>query len=396
MREIAKFLGRYFKGDSGIWTVMVLLSLVSMAAIYSATGLLAYRYRSGHVAYYVLRHGGLLLVSWAVMFCFHRIKYTRFARLSVFAYPVVIVLLIYALTLGEINGANRWVRILGFSFQPSELAKVVLVAFLSRQLTVKQRVIAEKGTYWRLLIPAMLVIMLIFFDNLSTALLLTLTCFILMVVGGVPKKRLWGTVGAGMVALAVFFGILFLLPEEKLPGRGRFLTWKHRIENFAGKNADAENNASNYQADQAKIAVAGGKIFGKGPGNSTQRNFVPHPYSDYVYALIIEEYGVIGALAILVLYLWLLRRGMNIAKRCKGLFGSCLVMGLTFMLTLQALVNMGVAVGFFPVTGQPLPFVSMGGTSGLFTGMALGMIQSVAVAVNEQEAGEAEAPKQLI
>lgn len=389
MREIAKFLGKYFKGDSGIWTVMVLLSLVSMAAIYSATGLLAYRYHSGHVAYYVLRHGGLLLVSWVVMFCFHRIKYTRFARLSVLAYPIVIVLLIYALMLGEINGANRWVRILGFSFQPSEFAKVVLVAFMSRQLTIRQSVITEKSTYWRLLIFALPVILLIFFDNLSTAMLLTLTCFILMVVGGVPQKRLWATVGVGMAALVLFVGILFLPPENKLPGR--FSTWKHRIENFAGSDTNVENNSSNYQADQAKIAVASGKVLGKGPGNSTQRNFVPHPYSDYVYALIIEEYGVAGGLVILVLYLWLLRRGMNIAKRCKGLFGSCLVMGLTFMLTLQALVNMGVAVGFFPVTGQPLPFVSMGGTSSLFTGMALGMIQSVALAVNEREKREAEA-----
>lgn len=382
MKEISRFLGRYFRGDSGIWAIMLVLSVFSVAVVYSATGLLAYRFQGGHTAHYMLRHAGLLLGGWLIMFFFHRIKYTNFARGTIVFLVLVIMMLVYTLTLTEVNGANRWMRVLGFSFQPSELAKVVLVVFMARQLTKYQAEIKEPKTFWRLIWAPLVVGALIFFDNLSTAALLMLTCFVLMVVGGVSKKYVWGMVGAGVVGVLLLLGIFHFVPEEKLPGR--FATWKNRIENFG-----AENPASGYQVTQAKIAVAGGKIFGKGPGNSTQRNFLPHPYSDYIYALIIEEYGMVAGLGILLLYLWFLRRGIGIARRCQGSFGSYLALGITFMLTVQAMVNMGVAVDLLPVTGQPLPFLSMGGTSVWFTAMAVGMLQSVAVSVKEKEAGEA-------
>lgn len=382
MKEISRFLGKYFRGDSGIWAIMLILSVFSIAAIYSATGLLAYRFQGGHTAHYMLRHAGLLIGGWLIMFLFHRIRYTNFARGSIVFLAMVIVMLAYTLTMNEVNGASRWVRVLGFSFQPSELAKVVLVVFMARQLTKYQTVIRESGTFWRLIWAPLAVGFLIFFDNLSTAALLMLTCFVLMVVGGVAKRYVWGMVGTGLAGILLLLGIFRFVPEERLPGR--FATWKNRIENFS-----AENPENDYQETQAKIAVAGGKVFGKGPGNSTQRNFLPHPYSDYIYALIIEEYGMAAGLGILLLYLWFLRRGIGIARRCQGSFGSYLALGITFMLTVQAMVNMGVAVDLLPVTGQPLPFLSMGGTSVWFTAMAVGMLQSVAVSVKEKEAGDA-------
>lgn len=381
MKEIAGFLGKYFKGDSGIWAIMLIFSILSVAAVYSATGLLAYRYQGGHTAHYMLRHALLLAGGWVIMFVFHRVRYTNFARGTIVFLVLSLALLVYTLTMAEVNGASRWVRVLGFSFQPSELAKVVIVVFMARQLAKYQPVIQQPGTFWRLIWAPLAVGFLIFFDNLSTAALLFLTCFTLLVVGGVSAKHVWGMAGAGVLGVAILLGIFRFVPEEKLPGR--FETWKNRIENFRSDNPEDD-----YQETQAKIAVAGGKIFGKGPGNSTQRNFLPHPYSDYVYALIIEEYGMVAGLGILLLYLWFLRRGISIARRSQGSFGSYLVLGLTFMLTLQAMVNMGVAVDLLPVTGQPLPFLSMGGTAVWFTAMAVGMIQSVAVSVKEQESRE--------
>lgn len=361
---------------------MMILSLLSVLAVYSATGRMAHRYQDGHTAYYMLKHVAILAAAWVTMFAVHRVKYTRFARLSKLMIGPVILLLAYTLTVAAVNDASRWISIFGFTFQTSELAKVVLVVYLARVLTKYQPVIKEPRSFWKIAWAPLLVCGLIFSENFSTSALLMLTCFVLMVVGGLPGKYLWGMVGCGVLAGGVMLAVFALVPDEALADKARLGTWKNRIEGFVEPGEEA------YQVTQAKIAVAGGGLFGKGPGNSTQRNFLPHPYSDYIYALIIEEYGMVVGIGVLLLYLWFLRRGISIARACKGSFGSYMVLGLTFMLTLQALVNMGVAVDLLPVTGQPLPFLSMGGTSLLFTALAVGIILSVSASVQEQKLGQ--------
>lgn len=368
---------KYLRGDKGIWTIMMLLTIVSIAAVYSSTGRLAYLKQGGDTTYYMLKHLGILVVAWGIMYGVHRIRYTFFARLSVYMIWPVLGLLAITLTMATVNDAARWIQLGPISFQPSELAKIVVVVFTARQLTKYQPVIRERSTLVRLLWAPALAALLIFPENLSTALLLGVSCFVMMIVGGVAGRYLWGLF-AGLVLAAVFFlGILHFVPAENLPGR--FSTWKARVERFSGEGEES------YQVTQSKIAIAGGKIFGKGPGNSTQRNFLPHPYSDYIYSLIIEEYGMAAGIGILLLYLWFLRRGISVARRCKGSFGSYMVLGITFMLTLQALINMGVAVDLLPVTGQPLPFLSMGGTSLFFTACGIGLVLSVSAEVENQE-----------
>lgn len=368
---------KYLRGDKGIWTIMMLLTIVSIAAVYSSTGRLAYLKQGGDTTYYVLKHLGILMVAWGIMYGVHRIRYTFFARLSVYMIWPVLGLLAITLTMATVNDAARWIQLGPISFQPSELAKIVVVVFTARQLTKYQPVIKERSTLLRLLWAPALAAFLIFPENLSTALLLGVSCFVMMIVGGVAGRYLWGLF-AGLVLAAVFFlCILHFVPAENLPGR--FSTWKARVERFSGEGEES------YQVTQSKIAIAGGKIFGKGPGNSTQRNFLPHPYSDYIYSLIIEEYGMAAGIGILLLYLWFLRRGISVARRCKGSFGSYMVLGITFMLTLQALINMGVAVDLLPVTGQPLPFLSMGGTSLFFTACGIGLVLGVSAEVENQE-----------
>lgn len=364
---------KYLRGDKGIWTIMMILTIVSIAAVYSSTGRLAYLKHGGDTTYYMFKHLGILVVAWGIMYGVHRIKYTFFARLSVYLIWPVLGLLALTLTMATVNDAARWIQLGPVSFQPSELAKLVVVVFMARQLTKYQPVIKEGSTLLRLLWAPLLAASLIFPENLSTSALLLVTCFVMMIVGGVAGRYIWSMTGAAVLGVVFFLSILHFVPAENLPGR--FSTWKARVERFSGEGEES------YQVTQSKIAIAGGKVFGKGPGNSTQRNFLPHPYSDYIYSLIIEEYGMAAGIGILFLYLWFLRRGISIARRCKGSFGSYMVLGITFMLTLQALINMGVAVDLLPVTGQPLPFLSMGGTSLFFTACGIGVILSVSAEV---------------
>lgn len=373
---------KYFRGDKGIWYILLLLSIISVLAVYSSTGRLSYSSASGYSASYILKHIIILASSWLIVYWVHKIPYTFFAKVALFMILPTIALLLFTLFMEEVNGAHRWIGVGRFTFQPSELGKVILILFTARQLTKYQSVIKEKKTFLRLLWAPALVIGLIFPENLSTALLLSVSCFMLFVVGGVSSRYLWRLTAAGAAAAILLLAVFKFVPAENLPGR--FGTWKNRIENFSG-----EESQESYQVTQAKIAVAGGQLFGKGPGNSTQRNFLPHPYSDYIYALIIEEYGMFVGIGVMMLYLWMLFRAIRIARKCPGSFGSYIVLGLTFMLTLQAMVNMGVAVNLLPVTGQPLPFLSMGGTSLWITAFAFGVILSVSVSVQEKEEREA-------
>jgi len=298
---------------------------------------------------------------------------------------IAIGMLLLAKIIGvNLNQASRWITIpfIGFNFQPSELAKLALILFVSRILSKFQTdKECQKEAFWKIMASIGVVCGIIFLDDFSTSALLGAICLMLMFIGRIAAKYLLGTMGIGLGLV-----ILMILIAPILPGSfGRVHTVRNRILNFVGLGEKQENNGRNYQVDQAKIAVVSGGVFGKGPGNSDQRNFLPHPYSDFIYAIILEEWGWIGGFGILALYLFLIYRAGSIVRKCDRTFPAFLVIGLSLSIVAQALTNMAVSVNLIPVTGQPLPLVSMGGTSLIFTSAALGMILSVSRSVKEQE-----------
>jgi len=372
------------RGDKVIWVVVLILSVFSLLSVYSSTGTLAYKYQSGNTEYYFFKHFGILVVGFFLIYFSHMIKYTYYARISQIAIILAVPLLIFTLFAGRINEASRWLTlpIVNITFQTSDLAKIALIMFVARMLAKNQDNINDfKKSFLPIILTISGICALIMPANLSTAVLLFTTCLILMFIGRVYYLHLLGLLAILIVSASLFLVLIFNFPEV-----GRFGTWKNRIENHFDKDSE-----DNYQADQAKIAIAGGKIIGKFPGNSTQRNFLPHPYSDFIYAIIIEEYGIIGGIIILLLYLILLYRGMRISARSPGSFGAFLTIGVCLMLVLQAIANMAVAVGMLPVTGQPLPLVSMGGTSIWFTSIAIGIMLSVSAEVELEEAKKSKA-----
>jgi cell division protein FtsW len=383
---MSKILSK-IKGDKVIWIIVLFLSVASILLVYSATGALAYKKQGGNTEYYLLRHFVILIAGLGLMFVTHLLKYTMYARLSRLLIVISIPLLIYTLFSGsQLNDASRWIVIplLNITFQTSDLAKLALVIFLARILAVKQDEIKDfRRGFVPVVVVIAIVVMLILPANLSTAMLLTLTCLIMMFIGRVSMKHILMLSGVAIVVFAIFLVILMNSSDQ-----GRLGTWKKRIENFKDPDSDA-----NYQANQAKIAIASGYPLGKGPGNSNQRNFLPHPYSDFIYAIIIEEYGLIGGFLVLIAYLILLYRAMRIATNSPGTFGAFLALGLSLMLVFQALINMSVAVNLLPVTGQPLPLVSMGGTSIWFTCISFGIILSVSKEVDKEDPSMLEYPK---
>lgn len=377
-------VAKYFKGDVIIWIVLIVLSIFSILAVYSATGTLAYKKMSGDTTHFLFKHGSLLLFGFLLVFVFHHIHYRFYKRLSVVFLYLTIPMLLWTLIKGaSLNEAARWVTLpgVGLTFQTSDFAKFVLIMFVARYLSLNQENIKDFKTGFRSIIIWILVICgLILPANFSTAAILFTTSLILLFLGRVKILYLLGLIAAGAVAITIFLLILFNLPEES---RGRLGTWQKRIENF--RNGDPEGN---FQVEQAKIAIVNGGVLGKGPGNSTQRNFLPHPYSDFIYAIIIEEYGVIGGAFIVLLYLILLYRAGVIVRKSVNQFPAFLAIGLMFMIVFQAFINMAVAVNILPVTGQTLPFVSMGGTSIIFTGVAFGVILSISRTNKLQETNE--------
>lgn len=363
-------LRKYFKGDGIIWMVVLLLSLISLLAVYSSTGTLAYKYQHGNTFYYMLKHGIFLLLGLLIIYLVHQIPYKFFSRISQLFLVMAIPLLILTLVMGtSINSATRWLTLpgTGLTIQTSDIAKLALIMFLARQLAQKQDKINDlKQGFLPMIIPVTITCMLILPSDLSTAAMLMFTCVILMFVGRIRFTFLLGFGGVAIALLAIYILIALAGNTEN-----RVTTWKNRIENF--KSGDADDN---YQVEQAKIAIATGGVTGKGPGKSTQRNFLPHPYSDFIFAIIIEEYGFIGALIILLLYLYLLYRAGVIVRQSKRKFPAFAAMGLTISIVLQAMINMAVAVNLLPVTGQTLPLVSMGGTSVVFTSISFGIILS--------------------
>ena len=362
---------RYIKGDRIIWMVVIILLVISLLSVYSSTGSLAYQHRSGNTFFYLFRQLKFILLGVLIIFFVHLIPYRIFSRVSIFALYLSIPLLILTLIAGtNINEATRWLMIpgTGLTIQPSDFAKIALVMYLAKILSVNQNNIKDfKGVFGKISLAIIGTCALILPANFSTALIVFVTAFSLMFVGRIPVRYLALLIFTGIFALSIFIGGALLLNKE-----GRIATWKNRIENYIDGEGD------NYQADQAKVAIVQGGLFGKGPGNSTQRNLLPHPYSDFIYAIIIEEYGsLVGGILVIALYLWLFFRTGMIIRRSKSTYGAFLAFGLSMGLVLQAFVNMAVAVGLVPVTGQTLPLVSMGGSSIFFTSMATGMILSV-------------------
>ena len=368
------------KGDRVIWAVVVILSVISLLVVYSSTGTLAYKFQSGNTEYYLFKHGFILLFGLGLMYMTHNIKYTYFSGISLIAIFLAIPLLLLTLMKGSnLNEASRWLALPGTSltFQTSDFAKLALIMYVSRVLSQKQEKIESlKEAFIPVVLPVVIVCALILPANFSTAAVLFTTCFVMMFIGRISYKHLLSLMGMGFVAVLLILAVGKLAPKV-FP---RFGTWMKRIENFSSNEKDAKGN---FQVEQSKIAIATGGIIGKGPGKSSQRNFLPHPYSDFIYAIIIEEYGLFAALVILLLYLILLFRGTRIATKSPRMFGSLLAFGCAFSLVFQAMINMAVATNLFPVTGQPLPMLSMGGTSIWFTSIGIGIILSVS-------AGEAE------
>ncbi len=367
-----ELINKYIKGDRAVWMITLLLALASMLLVYSSIVTLAYKHYEGNTLRYLFRHGFFLLSGFVIIFITHNIKYTYFSKISKIGVIVSIPLLLLTLLVGtNINDASRWLTIpvINQSFQTSDLAKLFLVMYVARMLSIKQDEIQDftKG-FLPIIIPVFIVCGLIFPANFSTAAVLFASCMVLMFIGRTPIRHLLGVASVGIVM--VLFSLLVANYAPALFPRAE--TWVKRIENFS-----KQDTKGNYQVEQAKIAIATGGLTGKGPGGSTQRNFLPHPYSDFIYAIVIEEYGIIGGLGILFLYLMLFFRAMRIVMRTEKTFGSLLVVGVSFILVFQGLINMAVAVNLLPVTGQPLPFVSMGGTSIWFTSIAIGIILSV-------------------
>ncbi|NGF55027.1 FtsW/RodA/SpoVE family cell cycle protein [Parapedobacter sp. SGR-10] len=368
------------KGDKWIWIIVIILSGWSLLAVYSSVGTLAYKEGKG-TELYLVKHFSIIVAGLVLMYLSHKLDYKWYAGISKLLMIITIPLLLYTLLFGSsVNEASRWVTIpvINQTFQTSDLAKLALITFLARMLSRKQEEIKDvKKSFIPIMGAVCLVFVLIAWANLSTALMLFGVSILLLIIGRVSIKQIAIVSAGGLVLLMM---VMLLGPRRA--------TYISRIEGFFKTEEVTTSNVpfqedKNYQANNAKIAIATGGLFGKGPGNSVQRNVLPHPYSDFIFAIIIEEYGTVGGVVLLFLYLALMYRCIRIVTMSPRAFGAFLAAGLGFSLTIQALANMAVAVGLGPVTGVPLPLVSMGGTSILFTSVALGIILSVSRSIEE-------------
>lgn len=384
------------KGDRVIWAIVIILTLASLLLVYSSTGSLAYR-MSKSTESYLFKQFAFIVLGFLVIYFAHRINYTIYSRVALVLFLISIPLLMYTLLFGvELNSGSRWIKlpVINMTFQTSDLAKLALFMYMSRQLSRKQNVIKDfKKGFLPIIIPVAVICLLIAPANLSTAILIAGTSFLLMFIGRVSTKHILITLGVAMIPVVLLISIAVsnydtkLGETKKLPAilsAGRIPTWIGRIQTFVYSKKE-DNNEKLYQINQAKIAIAKGGWLGRGPGNSEQRNFLPHSYSDFIYAIIIEEYGIFGATVICFIYLLFLFRCIRIYRRCPYAFGAFLALALSFTLVIQAIANMGVNVNLFPNTGVTLPLVSMGGSSFLFTCLSIGIILSVARNVEQQE-----------
>ena len=365
------------QGDKTLWAVLILLAGFSFLPVYSAASNLAYVSGSGNTFNYLFKHFIHLSLGFTFMYLMQKIPYHYFRGISILMIPVVIVLLLYTIfqpsVTDSLTNTNRWIKIpfVGFTFQPSTLAGVILMIYVSRYLAkIKDIDVRFSQTILPLWIPTLFILLLILPANFSTTAIIFSMVILLCFVGGYPIKHLLGIVLSGILVLSIF-----ILTIKAYPGifPNRVDTWKSRIENFVNK----ENTTENYQIEKAKIAIATGGVRGLGPGKSVQKNFLPQSSSDFIFAIIVEEYGLIGGLFLLAVYALFLLRIIIISNKAESVFGSLLVIALGVPIVFQALVNIGVSVELFPITGQPLPLISSGGTSIWMTCIAIGIIQSV-------------------
>ena len=371
-----KNIFQYIKGDKTIWAVVSLLALFSFLPVYSSSSSLAYLYGDGNTLKFLLKHFAHLVLGFVILFGVHKVPYHYFKGLSVIALPIVLILLVVTMTQGTtIEGANasRWIRIpfVGFTFQSSTLASVVLFTYVARYLArIKDKTVTFKETLLPLWFPVFIVLALILPANFSTAAIIFSMISILVFIGGYPIKYLLIILFAGALFLT-----LFVVSAKAFPSLfpNRVDTWMSRIDNFT----DGEETEADYQIDKAKAAIASGGITGLGPGKSIQKNFLPQSSSDFIYAIIVEEFGLVGSLFLMSLYMLLLFRFVIVAHKAETIFGKLLVIGVGLPIVFVALVNMAVAVEIFPVTGQTLPLISSGGSSIWMTCMAIGMVLSV-------------------
>jgi cell division protein FtsW len=385
-------IGNLFKGDKVVWIVFAFLSLISLVEVYSASSTLAY---SGSSTFGpILRHGMFLLLGAGLMLVLHNLKLKWITFMGLGLTLVAFLLLVLTPVIGvRVNNAARWISIFGIQFQPSEFAKLAMVIVTAFILSKTQRseAMLDKA-FWIILALTGVFAALIVPENGSTAVMLCLVVFFMMVVGRIRTKKLLFL--GGSVLLVVFLAVFLLKVVDEVPGMPRWDTWQNRLfgEEISVTDPDFRITDKNYQTSHAKIAVANGTIVGSMPGNSTQRDFLPQAYSDFIYAIIIEEMGWIGLLLVPFLYIVLLLRALHIAKNCTKIYPMLLIMGAALMVCTQAFINMSVAVGALPVTGQPMPLVSRGGTSTLITALYFGIMLSVSRFGNpewvEKEAAE--------
>jgi len=359
------------RGDKGIWVIILLLSLISLAAVYSSTSSLAFR--EGKTAFFfLLKQSGFVLIGLSILYICHRIPLGWYRRFAVLGMWASICLLVATLLFGvTINDGTRWLVILGFSFQPAEVAKIAMILYIAKTIETKNLAVFKEFAI-HLLLPIAVVCLLILWGSVSACVMLGGTAFIIMVIAGVSAKHLVKTLGIFVAGVVVVAALAFWTP------------WFPRIETAIERFLTFVKE-DNFQAKQAKIAIASAGILGKGPGNSTQRYILPHPYSDFIYATIVEEYGLVGGIAILLLFLWFFYRTCRIATQCARVSSILLVIGLGMLIVFQAMLHMGVNVGILPVTGQTLPLVSLGGTSFVIMSAAFGMILAVSRTIEKEQ-----------
>ena len=404
-----KGLTKRTKGDRYIWASVALLALVSLLVVYSATGSLAYKMNHGNTEVYLFKQIIFIILGLGVIYFLHRINYSLYSKIALICYALSIPLLFYTLFFGaEINEGSRWIKvpIINMTFQTSDFAKLALFMFLSRQLSRKQKVIKDfKKGFLPVFIPTAITCLLIFPANLSNGLLTGATALMLMFIGRVNMKHIGLVILAALIPVALLVGSAMIHHSETKKNADqeittnnsegtfkRFTTWRSRVENFLYSN----ETEVPYQVKQSKIAIANGSVlFGLGPGNSRQRNYLPQAYNDFIYSIIIEEYGLLGGVFIIFIYMVFLFRCIRIFRKCPFAFGAFLALGLSFTLIIQALANMAVNVNLMPVTGVTLPLISMGGSSFLFTCAAIGIILSVACNVEKME-GKSKEPQEEI
>lgn len=379
------------KGDRLMWGIILVLSIWGLLAVYSSTGALAHQKQGGRTEVYLVQQLSFLLGGFMVMLITHSIHYKYYLKFSkillYFAYGLLILTFFFG---ANYNDAQRWLKIpiIGLTFQTSDVAKVALILYVARELSLRQEDIKDfKKGFLPIIMHVGITSLLIAPSNLSTSLVLFSTCMVIMFMGRVSIKHIF-YIGAPILTV-LFLAILLVLntPDKYLKNSGRVLTWKHRIENYKSRSSNPDET---YQNDHAKIAIANGGILGVGPGGSTERNFLPQAYSDFIYAIITEEYGFVGAVFMMFLYLLFMYRAFRIIFKSPKAFGALLAVGLSFALVLQALINMAIAVNLVPNTGLTLPLVSKGGTSIVITSFAFGLIMSVSRYVEDEEPNEPE------